>query len=159
MFNRSHPQSVARRNFLRASAMGAAAPAFVGLRAADAAEEARTDLEEVQVESGLEERTIAELQAFMSSGQLTSRRLSQAYLNRIRALDRHGPQINSVLELNPNALETARALDVERQSGTVRGPLHGIPILLKDNIDTADNDHDRRLAGTPWVRFRSRTRP
>lgn len=139
MSNSSHPHTLARRSFLRASAIGAAAPAIVGLGRADAAEEeARNDGERIGVESGLEERTIAELQAFMASGQLTSKRLTRAYLNRIRALDVRGPKLNSVLELNPNALDVARALDVERQGGTIRGPLHGIPILLKDNIDTAD---------------------
>ncbi|HEY8283040.1 MAG TPA: amidase family protein, partial [Chloroflexota bacterium] len=74
----------------------------------------------------------------MASGRLTATALVQQYLARIEALDRDGPRLNAVLEVNPDALEIAAARDRERKEGTVRGPLHGIPILLKDNIDTAD---------------------
>ncbi len=80
------------------------------------------------------EATIAGLQASMDSGELTARALTQAYLERIDALDR---QLGSVLETNPDALEAAGALDAERRSSRSRGPLHGIPVLIKDNIDTA----------------------
>ena len=69
---------------------------------------------------------------------LTARGLTENYLARIEAVDRGGPALNSVIELNPDALAIAEALDAERQAGTVRGPLHGIPILIKDNIDTGD---------------------
>jgi amidase len=86
----------------------------------------------------LEERTIAELQAGMRSGQYTSRGLVEQYLGRIDALDRRGPMLRAVIETNPDALSIAAALDAERRSGRVRGPLHGIPVLVKDNIDTAD---------------------
>src|SRR5437868_3477165 len=86
----------------------------------------------------LEEATIAELQAAMTSGEITSQRLVEMYLERISAIDGQGPAINSILELNPEALEIARALDQERQASGPRGPLHGIPLLLKDNIATAD---------------------
>lgn len=82
--------------------------------------------------------TIADLNAVFSSGALTAEQLTEAYLARIEAYDKKGPTINSIITLNPNALEEARALDAERQAGKVRGPLHGIPVMLKDNIDTFD---------------------
>ncbi|MEP6908547.1 MAG: amidase [Pseudoxanthomonas sp.] len=80
------------------------------------------------------ELDIADLQARMQNGELDSRTLTQAYLDRIAAIDRAGPQLNSVIEINPNALQEAALRDVERKTNSVRGPLHGIPILLKDNI-------------------------
>lgn len=86
----------------------------------------------------LEEATIVELQAAMTAGKLTAHRLVEMYLERIRELDQGGPAINSVLEVNPEALEIAEALDRERQTRGPRGPLHGIPVLLKDNIATVD---------------------
>jgi amidase len=86
----------------------------------------------------IEEATIASLQAVMVSGEQSARSITEAYLARIEALDRRGPTLRSVIEVNPEALEIAEKLDAERKSGAVRGPLHGIPILLKDNIDTAD---------------------
>ena len=86
----------------------------------------------------VEEATVAQLQAGMAAGRCTARSLTQAYLRRIEALDRRGPTLRSVLELNPDALAIADALDRERKAGRVRGPLHGIPVLIKDNIDTAD---------------------
>ncbi len=85
------------------------------------------------------EATIVELQAAMAGGQLTARELVQLYLARIEALDRDGPRLNAVLETNPEALDVAAQRDDERRAGRARGPLHGIPILLKDNIDTADH--------------------
>src|SRR5215468_8214995 len=84
------------------------------------------------------EATIAQLQAQMASGQLTSEILTQEYLTRIVALDQKGPGVNAVIELNPDALVMARAADALRRRGIVLGPLHGIPVLLKDNIDTGD---------------------
>ncbi|HEY5971744.1 MAG TPA: amidase [Pseudoxanthomonas sp.] len=77
---------------------------------------------------------IAELQARMQNGELDSRTLTQAYLDRIAAIDKAGPRLNAVIELNPDALKEAALRDVERKTNSVRGPLHGIPILLKDNI-------------------------
>ncbi len=88
--------------------------------------------------SQLEEATIVDLQAAMVSGQITAQRLVEMYLERIRALDKSGPSLNALLEINPDALEIARALDQERLSEGPRGLLHGIPLLLKDNIATAD---------------------
>src|ERR1700674_2975456 len=86
----------------------------------------------------LEETTVADLQAGMASGRMTARSITQQYLDRIHALDRTGPTLRSVIEINPDALSIADALDRERKAGRVRGPLHGIPILIKDNIGTAD---------------------
>ena len=86
----------------------------------------------------LEEATVADLQAGMASGTYSAGRLVELYLARIDAVDRAGPHLNSVIELNPEAAAIARGLDAERKAGKVRGPLHGIPILIKDNIDTAD---------------------
>jgi amidase len=85
-----------------------------------------------------EEARVAGLQEKMAAGELTSRRLAEAYLARIEALDRQGPQLRSVIETNPDALEIAEALDAERGQKGPRGPLHGIPVLLKDNVGTAD---------------------
>jgi len=86
----------------------------------------------------LEESTIAELQEGMKSGKYTARGIAETYLARIDALDKHGPSVNSVIEVNPDTLEIAEACDKERKAKGARGPLHGIPVLIKDNIDTAD---------------------
>jgi amidase len=86
----------------------------------------------------LEETTIADLQAGMAAGTMTARSITQQYIDRIGELDRKGPTLRHVIETNPDALSLADTLDRERKAGKVRGPLHGIPILLKDNIDTAD---------------------
>lgn len=86
----------------------------------------------------LDEVTLTELHSGMMSGRWTAEEITRLYLERIEELDRSGPTLRSVIEVNPDALEIARALDNEREGGRVRGPLHGIPILLKDNIDTHD---------------------
>lgn len=86
----------------------------------------------------IEEATIAQLQAAMASGRLTSEALTRAYLSRILAFDQDGPGVNSVMELNPDALAMARRADELRRRGRVLGPMHGIPVLLKGNIDTGD---------------------
>ena len=86
----------------------------------------------------LDEVTIAELQAGMRSGKLTARSITRKYLERIEEIDNGGPAINSVIEINPDAIAIAENLDRERRENRLRGPLHGIPILIKDNIDTAD---------------------
>ena len=82
-----------------------------------------------------DEADIATLQARMARGELDSATLTQAYLDRIDAIDKAGPALNAVIERNPKALDEARAMDAERKAGKVRGPMHGIPVLLKDNID------------------------
>jgi amidase len=86
----------------------------------------------------LEELTITELQDGMKAGRFTARSLVKAYLERIDEIDKHGPAVNSVIEINPDAVSIAEALDRERKDKGTRGPLHGIPVLIKDNIDTAD---------------------
>jgi amidase len=86
----------------------------------------------------VEEKSIAELQAEMTVGRTTSERIVRAYLARIEAIDRRGPALRSVIVVNPDAITQARALDAERRAGRVRGPLHGVPILVKDNIETLD---------------------
>ncbi len=132
---------VDRRNFLRAGlgagAGFAAGAAFVPATAAgNAAPQPPESAGNGAFE--FEEATLGELQRRMESGSLTARALAEAYLARIERLDRGGPHVNAVLETNPDALALADALDTERKAKGPRGPLHGIPVLLKDNIDTAD---------------------
>ncbi len=86
----------------------------------------------------LTDASIAELQAAMQAGALTSEKLTQLFLARINAYEKTGPRLHAIITLNPKALDEARALDAERKAKGPRGPLHGIPILLKDNIDTGD---------------------
>ena len=86
----------------------------------------------------LNEKTVAQLQAMMASGELSSVELTKYYLARIHALDENGPAVNSVIELNPDALAMAKNADRMREKGKLLGPLHGLPVLLKDNIDTGD---------------------
>ena len=116
-----------RKKFLGMTAAAAATPAVAGIvarRASAAAPAAQ-----------LEEATIVQLQAAMAAGSLTAHSLVQKYLTRIDAIDRRGG-LNSVLELNPDAEAIAKSLDQERKAGHVRGPLHGIPVMVKGNIDT-----------------------
>jgi len=89
----------------------------------------------------LHEADVARLQAAMGAGTLTAQALTAHYLKRIEDIDRNGPRLNAVIEVNPDALDIATALDLERASSGPRGPLHGIPILIKDNIATADRMH------------------
>jgi len=137
----SNPKpSANRRTFLKATMMGSAAAALAPLYSARAA--AR------EIESGvpafsvkpfeLDELTFSDLQEGMKSGKYTSRSLVEQYSARIDEIDKHGPAINSVIEMNPDALLIADQLDQERKAKGPRGPLHGIPVFIKDNIDTAD---------------------
>ncbi len=84
------------------------------------------------------ERSVVELSADLSAGRITSEALVRAYLRRIRDVDQSGPALHSVIALNPHAIADARLLDAERKAGRIRGPLHGVPILIKDNIESAD---------------------
>jgi amidase len=124
----SSGQAYNRKKFLGMTAAAAAGPAVISMARAGSARAAGPAPE-------LEEATIAQLQAALSSGGLTAQSLVQKYQARINVLDRG---VNSILELNPDAEALAKQLDAERRSGRVRGPLHGIPILLKGNIDTGD---------------------
>ncbi|MDQ3342221.1 MAG: amidase [Actinomycetota bacterium] len=136
----AHPLDPSRRSFIAKTAAAAAGAALAGTGGvAEAAD--RQGGRSRGPHQGLEEATIAELQAQMESGQLSARRLTSAYLQRIRQLDRRGPRLNSILTINPRALEIAELRDAERKAGKARGPLHGIPIVLKDNIDTLDRMH------------------
>jgi amidase len=120
-----------RRDFVRNGTIGSAALIALGPRSpiGRSNDEAVFDLEEI---------TINQLQRDMAERRRTARSITQQYIERIESLDKRGPQLRHVLEINPDALSIADALDRERASGRTRGPLHGIPILLKDNIDTAD---------------------
>ncbi|MEN0053720.1 MAG: amidase [Mucilaginibacter sp.] len=89
----------------------------------------------------LSEATITDLQQKMQTKQYTSRQLTEFYLKRIDQIDKNGPKLNSVIELNKDALNIADAMDKERSKGKIRGPLHGIPVLIKDNINTGDTMH------------------
>ncbi|MYH09360.1 MAG: amidase [Gemmatimonadales bacterium] len=86
----------------------------------------------------LDEATVDQLQASMASGERTARSIAEMYLERIEALDGQGPALRSIIETNPDVLAIADELDAERAAGNVRGPLHGIPVALKDNLDTHD---------------------
>jgi amidase len=121
-----------RRRFLRVGVAAAAGPALLSSRAVRLLAAPPAPAERV------EEATIAELQEWMQSGRMSSREITRAFLERIEDVDRRGPALNSVIETNPDAVRIAEELDRERKAGRTRGPLHGVPVLIKDNIDTAD---------------------
>jgi amidase len=129
---------VSRRTFLRLGAVAGAGVPVAGLLNASAAGAHETPGPLNEPAQELEEATIAELQGAMTRGGLTALSLVNMYLERIAALDQGGPEVFSVLQVNPDARRIARQLDRERRNRGARGPLHGIPILLKDNIDTGD---------------------
>ena len=140
-----------RRSFLQTTLIGGAAATLTPIYAAGAAardiSSAAPHASVPQPADGkafdtkpfeLEEITIPELQDGMKSGRFTARSLAEKYLGRIDELDKRGPAVNAIIELNPDALSIADGLDQERKAKGPRGPLHGIPMLIKDNIDTAD---------------------
>ena len=130
-----------RRNFLKQSSLAGVAVAGLSALAQATPQAAETPQPTMPYNDegfALHETTIAELQEKMASGVLTAVAIAQLYLQRIAAIDKSGPKINAVIELNPDALSIAAALDAERKAGKLRGPMHGIPVLIKDNIDTAD---------------------
>ena len=128
----------ARRRFLRSTVLAgvgtAILPALAAARELPKLEPAAPEVPTFE----LDEISISELQDGMKSGEYTAHSLAEKYLGRIQSLDKQGPAINSIIEINPDALAIADAMDKERHSGKLRGPLHGIPTLIKDNIDTAD---------------------
>jgi amidase len=126
-----------RRTFLKTGAIGSALALTQPLELTRAAENSSTPAP-LPPAFELDELTITELQQGMQSGKYTSRSLVEKYTDRINDIDKRGPRLNSVIELNPEAETIAAALDKERKDRGPRGPLHGIPILLKDNIDTGD---------------------
>jgi amidase len=132
---------VSRRDFLRLGAVAGAGVPLAGLigssEAGAATQAPPPPLSEAAIQ--LQEATIVQMQAAMTRGGLSSLGLVNMYLERIASIDESGPTVNAVLEVNPDARRIARALDRERKQGHVRGPLHGIPVMLKANIDTADH--------------------
>ena len=144
-------QETGRRTFLKAGAMAGAAVGLApimrssGIEVRDNSRAEGNSGRTAQMNSAanvpafeLDEITIAALQDGMKSGEYTARSIAEKYLARIDAIDRNGPAIRSVIETNPDALAIADELDKERKAKGARGPLHGIPVLIKDNIDTAD---------------------
>jgi amidase len=146
-----------RRSFFRYGALGAAIvlPTPVGTLCSVSAQTPPSgDSPQNGVDPGSQdEASIENLQKKMASGEESSVSLTRKYLARIDAIDRNGPALRSVLETNPDAESIAAALDAERKAGKVRGPLHGIPVLVKDNVDTGDKmmttAGSLALAGTP----------
>lgn len=130
---RTDAEGPSRRGFLKTSIVGGVTatllPTLAGAEVPAPAAVPTFELEEI---------SISDLQNGMKSGNYTARSIAEKYLTRIDTIDKRGPAINSIIELNPDALAAAAAMDKERAAGKVRGPLHGIPILIKDNIDTAD---------------------
>jgi amidase len=134
-----------RRNFVRLSGVaGALALRGKPLAAMSALDErdrpvTKQGLARLAIaEFELEEATVSDLQSAMAAGRFSARAIVEQYIDRIEELDRKGPALHHVIEVNPDARSVAESLDAERKAGKVRGPLHGIPVLLKDNIDTAD---------------------
>ena len=135
------PIASGRRKFLRAGLVGGAAAAAVTAINPMSTEALERPAPSRPDEIGafeFDEITIVDLQDAMKSGKHTARSVAEKYLARIDQIDKQGPAINSIIELNPDALAIADALDKERKDKGVRGPLHGVPVLIKDNIDTAD---------------------
>ncbi len=134
----SGDEAPSRRRFLQTSLIGGVSTALLPALA-DARELAPQERPAVEIRPfELDEATVADLHMGLASGKFTARSLTEKYLARIEEIDRRGPGLNSVIEANPEALAIAEALDRERKSTGVRGTLHGVPILIKDNIDTAD---------------------
>ncbi len=131
---------LSRREFLRASGVAGALAVTESACAEGVAvpASARQETSGATDDFALAEVTIGDLQAGLATGEWTTRDLAEAYLTRIDQIDGRGPTLRSVLETNPEALAIADGLDRERREGRLRGPLHGVPVLLKDNIDTAD---------------------
>jgi amidase len=136
---KNHSDGIDRRGFLGLGALTGAA-AVTGACGSEGEPPVSTGPETRSQIPAFEfdEVTVADLQKKMERGELTAQQLTEAYLDRIEALDGQGPTLRSVIETNPEAVAIAEALDEERRQGGTRGPLHGIPVLLKDNIDTAD---------------------
>jgi amidase len=130
-------QGLSRRSVLQTTLLGAAGAAMSPALSSGRALAAAVPVSAVKP-SRFDEATITDLQSQMKSGELSAHELTAGYITRIDEIDKSGPQLNSVIEVNPDALAIAEALDKERKEKGPRGPMHGIPVLIKDNIDTAD---------------------
>lgn len=126
-----------RRTFVSLATAGVPT-AVAQARATPAGSARRAASRRRSTESGIEELTLAGIEADLQQGRWTSASLTEAYLTRIDSLDRGGPALGAVIEVNPDAVAVAHSLDDERRRGRIRGPLHGVPVLVKDNLDTAD---------------------
>jgi amidase len=135
------PQLPARRKFIQTSLLAGASAAVLSPVPSSASPLNNSRAREARSLGGsfeFDEMTVTEMQEGMASGRFTAHSITDKYLARIESIDKRGPAINSVIEVNPDAISIAKALDKERKQKHVRGPLHGIPVLIKDNIDTAD---------------------
>jgi amidase len=134
------PELPARRRFIQASLLAGAGAALSSRDSVGAAPENSAAFEARAAVGSfeLDEMTVAQLQEGMDAGRFTAHSITEKYLARIESIDKHGPAINSIIEVNPDALSIAKTLDKERKQKHIRGPLHGIPVLIKDNIDTSD---------------------
>ena len=131
--------TIDRRRFLGTTALGSAGLALGPTACAPAGPDDASSGGSTRIDSfELDEATVAQLQESMESGERTARSIVELYLGRIEAMDWQGPELRSIIETNPDALQTADELDAERGSSGPRGPLHGIPVAIKDNIDTHD---------------------
>jgi amidase len=130
-------QGLSRRSVLKTTLLGVASAAITPALSRGRALAAAAPASPVKL-FHFDEATISDLQVQMKSGQLSAHALTAAYLARIAEIDKSGPKLNSVIEVNPDALAIAEALDSERKQKSPRGPLHGIPVLIKDNIETSD---------------------
>ena len=127
-----------RRQFVGTTVAGGAGLALCGGCTAEAAEQPLLRASSQVRPFELDEVDVAELQRSLASGERTSRSITELYIGRIEALNLQGPELRAIIEINPDALAIADELDAERAAGNVRGPLHGIPVAVKDNIDTHD---------------------
>src|SRR5262245_2439582 len=145
----SRPGRVDRRDFLQLGGVASAGAMWAGLTRQSGPGQGNG----ANAPDTFNEATIVQLQMMMAANRTSSAELTRVYLKRIEALDENGPRLNSVIEVNPDALDIAKAADESRRRGRLMGPLHGIPILLKDNIDTGDRQQTTAgsfaLAGAP----------
>lgn len=127
-----------RRSFLQSSALGAVALTAIPITSCAGEPKSKAGLTGESDDFELNETGVDELQQKMKDGSYTAEKIVRLYLDRIEAVDKSGPSLNAIIEINPDAIEQAQQLDRERSEGKVRGPLHGIPVMIKDNIETGD---------------------